>query len=301
MSEEKKREVKHTKDDILDTYTEVLVFLIENRYKSFTKSEIGKHIFRNDYHLTEKNMVSRCVNRLIDTEILRLVTETIDDNGKTIELPSNQSRVRLYNKDIDDKDNEEFYIDFKIPNGDTKEDKEKRINLSKTLSLMLKGNIGDYGLTIYDDVVRNIMESNMYGLQRGFVSQTVGRMMVKHHNYENEGNYPLDLLHKLISLETPIDVVIENESGNLQLNNTKISKITINENTFDIHFNNIISQNQSDINQIKSIKPHSEDTLSVDIQKLSGMLDGLEIPKEEIDSLEKLIRETLSPMDMFEF
>ena len=57
-------------------------------------------------------MVSRCVDSFVNTDIFRVVTEEKDENGNTIKLPTNQTKVRLYNKDIDD--DEKDRINFKI-------------------------------------------------------------------------------------------------------------------------------------------------------------------------------------------
>ncbi|MGP2656521.1 hypothetical protein ACOJTA_05690 [Malaciobacter sp. WC5094] len=304
MREKVKREVKHTKDDILDTYIDVLVFLMENKDKPYMKSEIGKYIFKDGYQSTEKNMLSRCIDRLIDTEILTLITQTINEEGKTIKLPKNQYKVRLYNKDIDAENSFYDAIDFKIPKGKTNEDRQKRRNLSKTLSLMLKGNIGDYSLTIYDNVVRNIMESNLFALQTNFASQTIGRVLLQHHHNKNvineiEDFYSLCLLINIIHSKINIDITIENFGNIIELKNTKIKKISIKENGFDIHFDNFISQNQSNIKQIIKIKDSNEDTLLTDINRLKKTIE--EIPSDEKKEFIQLIEETLPSLEIFQF
>ena len=53
--------------------------------------------------------------------------------------------------------------------------------------------------------------------------------------------------------------------------NTKIRRISIKENGFDIHFDNFISQNQSDLNQITYIENTSEDGLRSDVDKLNEL------------------------------
>lgn len=290
-----KREVKHSDDDIFNTYVNVLVFMMENKDKSFQKKEIGGYIFGDGYQSTEKNMVSRCVNTLINCEILKVVTEVTDENGNTKELPTNQTKVRLYNKDIDDKDDEEFGIDFKIPKTD-----EGKTKLSETLSSIVRGN--PYP-SIYSPIIQTVMESNMFGLQRGFVSQTIGRVILKHHNIQNISNetegYPLDVIMSIIDSQINVNIKLENFGNTIQLNKTKIKKVTVKENGFDIHFDNFISQNQSDINQIISIENTSEDGLRNDINEVKKLIEDL--PSDEKEKFENIISSVSNVIDLFEF
>ena len=96
-----------------------------------------------------------------------------------------------------------------------------------------------------------------------------------------------------------INVTFENFGNTIQLKNTKIRRISIKENGFDIHFDNFISQNQSDIKQILSIENSSEDGLRDDIEKVREMINDL--PSEEKEKINKLIGEVTPSMDIFEF
>lgn len=296
MSDKIKREVKHQKDEIFETYVSVLVFMMENRDKSFKKSEIGGFIFGEGYQSTEKNMVSRCVNKLIDTDILRLVTETTDDNGKSVELPSNQSRVRLYDRDLDDKDDTEFGVDFHIP-----KTKDGKINLSNTISSIVKG---DPFPSIYSVSIKTVLESQLFGFNTDFVSQTISKSILRQQNINNQynetiGMYPIDIILSIIKSQINVNVTFENFGNTIQLNNTKIKRISIKENGFDIHFDNFISQNQSDLNQIKLIENTSEDGLRSDVDKLKELSETID--DETIKEVIKKITTFEEGVDVFEF
>ncbi len=106
MSEENKtdRKVIHTKDSIFDTYVNVLLLMIENKGKSFMNSEIREKLFDNPTDTSVKSMVKRVVDFYVGSSIFVKVTQITDSSGKIVELKPNQYRVRLYDKDIDDKD-----------------------------------------------------------------------------------------------------------------------------------------------------------------------------------------------------
>ena len=139
--------------------------------------------------------------------------------------------------------------------------------------------------------------------QTDFVSQTIGKVVVKHHNIQNMSDktngYPLDVIMSIIDSQINVNVKFENFGNTIELNNTKIKKVTIKENGFDIHFDNFISQNQSDIKQILSIENSSEDGLRDDIEKVREMINDL--PSEEKEKITKLIGEVTPSMDIFEF
>lgn len=295
-SEENKtyRKVIHTKDTIFDTYVNVLILMMENKGKSFMNSEIREKLFDNPTDTSVKSMVKRVVDFYVGCNIFVKVTQITDSSGKIVELKPNQYRVRLYDKDIDDKD-EDYGVDLHIP-----QTKEGRIKLSQNVSSMV---LSIKDLTIYDELIKTVLESQLFGFQTDFVSQTIGKVVVKHHNIQNISDntdgYPLDVIMSIIDSQINVNVKFENFGNTIELNNTKIKKVTIKENGFDIHFDNFISQNQSDINQILSIENSSEDGLRDDIEKVREMINDL--PSEEKEKINKLIREVTPSMDIFEF
>lgn len=296
MSEENKtdRKVIHTKDSIFDTYVNVLLLMIENKGKSFMNSEIREKLFDNPTDTSVKSMVKRVVDFYVGSSIFVKVTQITDSSGKIVELKPNQYRVRLYDKDIDDKD-EDYGVDLHIP-----QTKEGRIKLSQNISSMV---LSIKDLTIYDELIKTVLESQLFGFQTDFVSQTIGKVVVKHHNIQNMSDkndgYPLDVIMSIIDSQINVNVKFENFGNTIELNNTKIKKVTIKENGFDIHFDNFISQNQSDIKQILSIENSSEDGLRDDINEVKKLIKKL--PTDEKEKLENIIESVSNVIDLFEF
>lgn len=307
MSEENKtdRKVIHTKDSIFDTYVNVLLLMIENKGKSFMNSEIREKLFDDPTNTSVKSMVKRVVDFYVGSSIFVKVTEITDNNGNMVELKPNQYRIRLYDKDIDritkiDKDGNEIDDDYYNVHLHIPKSRDGRERFCQTVSSMITQ---IPNVDIYTPTLKTVLESQLFGFQTDFVSQTIGKVVVKHHNIQNMSDktngYPLDVIMSIIDSQINVNVKFENFGNTIELNNTKIKKVTIKENGFDIHFDNFISQNQSDIKQILSIENSSEDGLRDDIEKVREMINDL--PSEEKEKITKLIGEVTPSMDIFEF
>lgn len=307
MSEENKtdRKVIHTKDTIFDTYVNVLILMMENKGKSFMNSEIREKLFDDPTDTSVKSMVKRVVDFYVGSSIFVKVTEITDNNGNMVELKPNQYRVRLYDKDIDritkiDKDGNEIDDDYYNVHLHIPKSRDGRERFCQTVSSMITQ---IPNVDIYTPTLKTVLESQIFGFQTDFVSQTIGKVVVKHHNIQNMSDktngYPLDVIMSIIDSQINVNVKFENFGNTIELNNTKIKKVTIKENGFDIHFDNFISQNQSDIKQILSIENSSEDGLRDDIEKVREMINDL--PSEEKEKITKLIGEVTPSMDIFEF
>ncbi len=307
MSEENKtdRKVIHTKDSIFDTYVNVLLLMIENKGKSFMNSEIREKLFDDPTNTSVKSMVKRVVDFYVGSSIFVKVTEITDNNGNMVELKPNQYRIRLYDKDIDritkiDKDGNEIDDDYYNVHLHIPKSRDGRERFCQTVSSMITQ---IPNVDIYTPTLKTVLESQIFGFQTDFVSQTIGKVVVKHHNIQNMSDktngYPLDVIMSIIDSQINVNVKFENFGNTIELNNTKIKKVTIKENGFDIHFDNFISQNQSDIKQILSIENSSEDGLRDDIEKVREMINDL--PSEEKEKITKLIGEVTPSMDIFEF
>ena len=307
MSEENKtdRKVIHTKDSIFDTYVNVLLLMIENKGKSFMNSEIREKLFDDPTNTSVKSMVKRVVDFYVGSSIFVKVTEITDNNGNIVELKPNQYRIRLYDKDIDritkiDKDGNEIDDDYYNVHLHIPKSRDGRERFCQTVSSMITQ---IPNVDIYTPTLKTVLESQIFGFQTDFVSQTIGKVVVKHHNIQNMSDktngYPLDVIMSIIDSQINVNVKFENFGNTIELNNTKIKKVTIKENGFDIHFDNFISQNQSDIKQILSIENSSEDGLRDDIEKVREMINDL--PSEEKEKITKLIGEVTPSMDIFEF
>jgi hypothetical protein len=307
MSEENKtdRKVIHTKDSIFDTYVNVLLLMIENKGKSFMNSEIREKLFDDPTNTSVKSMVKRVVDFYVGSSIFVKVTEITDNNGNMVELKPNQYRIRLYDKDIDritkiDKDGNEIDDDYYNVHLHIPKSRDGRERFCQTVSSMITQ---IPNVDIYTPTLKTVLESQIFGFHTYFVSQTIGKVVVKHHNIQNMSDktngYPLDVIMSIIDSQINVNVKFENFGNTIELNNTKIKKVTIKENGFDIHFDNFISQNQSDIKQILSIENSSEDGLRDDIEKVREMINDL--PSEEKEKITKLIGEVTPSMDIFEF
>ncbi|PHO09092.1 hypothetical protein CPG37_10870 [Malaciobacter canalis] len=335
MGKEKKkrkiigREVAHHKDEKFTIYSKVLLFLIENPNKSFTNTDIREKISWEelDYKKTSfRNMFNRCIDFYIESRILiKLVTFKdnnnkdievliikddydreerhyyIEFNGKTEKINPQNTKVRLYDKEIDGIDeNGEYYDDDYVVDLHIPKSRDGRKRLCETVSSMITT---IPNVDIYSPTLKTVLESQLFGFNTDFVSNTIGRVILKHHNIQNKSNetngYPLDVIMSIIHSKLNVDVKFENFGNTIQLKNTKIKKVSIKENGFDIHFDNFISQNQSDIKQILSIENSSEDGLRDDIKKLEEMIN--ELPSDDKEKITKLIGEVTPSMDLFEF
>lgn len=303
MSEENKtnRKVKNHKETIFDTYVNVLMFMIENKDKSFMNSEIREKLFDNPTDTSVKSMVKRVVDFYVGSSIFIKVTEITDNDGSIIELKPTQYRVRLYDKEIDGIDeNGEYYDDYYVVDLHIPKSRDGRERLCETVSSMITT---IPNVDIYTPTLKTVLESQLFGFNTDFVANTIGRVILKHHIIQNKSNetngYPLDVIKSIIDSKINVDVKFENFGNTIQLKNTKIKKVSIKENGFDIHFDNFISQNQSDIIQILSIENSSEDGLRDDIKKLEEMIN--ELPSDDKEMITKLIGEVTPSMDLFEF
>lgn len=133
---------------------------------------------------------------------------------------------------------------------------------------------------------------------------TIGKVILKRHNIVNianqtEGLYTVDILNSIKNYKINVDVKFKNSGNIIELKKTKIRNITIKENGFNIHFDNLISQNNSSINQIISIVNSSEDGLRQDIEKVKKLIDNTS--DEEKDKIIKLFDAVTPTMDIFEF
>ena len=72
---------------------------------------------------------------------------------------------------------------------------------------------------------------------------------------------------------------------------TKLEKITVNTESFDLHFDNFISKNQTNISQIKKIEKSIDNLeLNSNIRKVMELIDGLDDKHKEFikDEFQKL-------------
>jgi len=294
-----KRKVIHQKDDKFYAYVRVLMFMIENKGKSFMKMDIKHSIFGDDETKSVKVMVSRCVDFYTSANILVKVTELIKD-GVKIKLKDNQTQFRLYDKDLDDP---KYYdkVDNKYRDDGIEihisEDKESREKLCTTVAGMI---MGTPNLSIYDNTIATILESKIFGFETIFVSQTISQAILKNHNLNNkDGLYPLEIISAIINSQINVNVKFENFGNIITLNNTKIKKVTIREDSFDIHFDNFISQHHSDIKQIILIENFNEDGLRDSINKTKVLINDLDIKNK--NEIENILSSIANIMEVFEF
>lgn len=337
MVEENKidRKVIHTKDIKFDVYMRVLLFLIENKDKSFTNKDIRESIYGDseEYRKTSfRNMFNRCIDFYVGSGIFLKTTPLIDNNNNEIEVIIDKEdydcddkhynvefegrivkvnpqtiKIRLYDNEKDrvtkiDKngnevDDEYYTLDLHMPS--TYEGREM---FCETVSSMIT-HIPN--INIYTPTLKTVLESQTFGFQTDFVSQTISKTILKHHNINIErtdsdiNGYPLDVIISIIKSQINVNVKFENFGNTIELKNIKIKKVSIKENGFDIHFDNFISQNQSNINQILSIENVSEDGLRDDIDKVVELTNDI-----EDESIKKLIKEIIdfkNSLEMFIF
>ena len=282
MGIEKKtdRKVKNQKETIFDTYVNILMLMIENKDKSFMNSEIREKLFDNPTEKSIKSMVKRVVDFYVGSGIFTKVTETTDTDGNIIELKPTQYGVRLYDKDIDGVDeNGNYYDDYYVVDLHIPNNRDGRERLCETVSSMITT---IPNVDIYTPTLKTVLESQLFGFQTHFVSQTISKTTLKHHNINNESTsndisgYPLDVISSIINSQINVNVTFENFENTIELKNTKIKRVSIKENGFDIHFDNFISQNQSDLNQILLIENVSEAGLKDDIDKVKELTKDIE-------------------------
>ena len=89
-------------------------------------------------------------------------------------------------------------------------------------------------------------------------------------------SYPLDFLIQIIESKCNVNIEFENFGNILKIKNTKINKIVVSDNSFDLYLENFISQSHTDISQIKRIdKCMNELDLYDDIQKVRELIANL--------------------------
>lgn len=207
----------------------------------------------------------------------------------------------LYSLTQQNECNDDIPIEFKIPSND-------KINMFvKFIDGMISKNLtedGQYDMDLTDTLISTVINSNAFGLQTDFVTQTIGKLTIFNHNNSNisnktEGYYPLYILIQIIESGNSIDIEFENSGNNLKLQNTKLKKIVINENLFDLHLDNFMSQNHTDISQIKKITNHSEDELRNNVDKVNELINGLDNRYKEY--FEKKFDSLTSVFNLFVF
>lgn len=215
------------------------------------------------------------INVRVDDCLYRLNKKDncIENNPIEFNLPSN-TKV-------------DMFIEFLMNNIDRKQNEDEDLNENLT-----------------KPIVSTVINSNAFGLQTSFVSQTIGKLILFNHNNMNknnktEGYYPLDVLIQIIESGNSIDIEFENFGNNLKLHNTTIKKIVVNENSFDLHFENFVSQNHTDISQIRNIDNHSEDGLRRDVDKVIELTNGLDGKYKEC--FKKEFNELTSSFDLMVF
>jgi len=287
------RKVKHGKKDIFQTYVDVLMLLIENNNKDFMNKDIRERLFENPAEPSIKNMVKRVVDFYVGCNIFQKVTETIGEDGKVVPLKPNQYRVRLYDNKIDGYEDDDYYnVELHIP-----KDRKARVKLCETVAAMV---LAIPYVNIYNPTLKTVLESKIFGLQTNFVVQTISKVILKRNNLFNEGTYPLDVIVNSINSKIDVNIEFENFGNKLYLQNVKITKLTFKEDGFDIHFDNFISMNHSDIKSILSIQNASEDGLRKDIEKVKEILSNSNNSDKQ-EELLVLLKEVKSIIDMFEF
>ena len=273
------RKAKHTKDEIFDTYVQVLQFMMENRGKSFMNRDIREKLYNNPTESSLKVMVKRVVDFYVDSGIFIKITETTDNTGNIKKLQPNQYRVRLYDNALDEEDDDDYKIALHIPKSTI-----GRRRLCETVASMITSI--PY-VTIYSPALKTVIESSIFGLQTDLVPNTLAKVILKQHNLFNktEGTYPLGIIINVMKSKMDVTVTFENFGNRIELKNTTIKKIAIKEDSFDIYFDNFISLNHVNINQILKIVDSKESTLMEDIQKVKELI--IRLPSDEKEKILK--------------
>ncbi len=159
--------------------------------------------------------------------------------------------------------------------------------------------IADKDANISSEKMKPILETNMFGFQTDFVVQTISKTILKQKKIKKNFNYPLDLIITIMKSKINVNITLENSGNTIELKNTKIKKISIKENGLDIHFDNFISQNHSDLNQIKLIENSSEDNLIKDIETVKELIKKL--PADEKIKISEILDEVYILLMLFEF
>lgn len=316
------RTVINTKEDIFDTYVNILMFMIQNKGKSFLNKDIRTSIFGDDKANATKAMVNKCIAFYVSCGILVKVTALTDENGNDVEVvvdtnnydesekkfevdfngenidvkPHNV-KVRLYDKDIDGVDeNGEYYEDYYLVNLHIPKSRDGIKNLSQTVASMFT-HIPN--ADIYTPTIKTVLESQLFGFQTDFVAQTISKAILKQQEIKGNFNYPLDVITTIMNSKINVNVTFENSGNTIELKNTKIKRVSIKENGFDIHFDNFISQNHSDLKQIKLIENSSEENLREDIKTVMELIEKL--PADEKARISEILNGVYTLLELFEF
>lgn len=313
----------HFSDEKFNTYFNVIKFLIDNRYKAFSNLEIRKKFYDDEEEAKKtsvKAMFKSCINFYVSCGILTKIVILTNKNNEDIEIrvtsdyydfddksyevelddeivkvKATNGKVRLYNKEVDIYDEfgdiEYEVVDLKIPSND-----DGIINLCNIIASMV---IADKNANISSEKMKPILETNMFGFQTDFVVQTISKTILKQQKIKKNFNYPLDLIITIMKSKINVNITLENSGNTIELKNTKIKKISIKENGLDIHFDNFISQNHSDLNQIKLIENSSEDNLIKDIETVKELIEKL--PADEKIKISEILDEVYILLMLFEF
>jgi len=228
------RKEKILKDEKLESYTNIFLQFLRNPSKQLMQKDIKEILYSNDKNDSVKKFIQRAINQFANSFFLKRITETTDINGKKIKLKANQIKFQL-NYDDDE-------LQINIPPTE-----KGRINLAKLISTFV---IADSNITMYDTVLSPIIASNVFRLQKD-VFQTFNKLRLK---YFVENNYSFSQLYELSLSKIQIDIKLKNHQSELFIQNTTLQKIIINEQGFDLYFENFISQNHKNFSDILFVK-----------------------------------------------
>ncbi len=176
-------------------------------------------------------------------------------------------------------------ITFKLPS-------EDKFDLFVKFLIQNVKKVGDtFTNDLTDELITSVVNSNAFGEYKGLVLQTIGNLHLYKKDLQNDKSYTLDYLIGLVECGSDINIQFENFGNNFNLQNTKLEKITVNTESFDLHFDNFISKNQTNISQIKKIEKSIDNLeLNSNVRKVMELIDGLDDKHKEFikDEFQKL-------------
>lgn len=271
-------------EELFDTYVAVLEFMIRNNHTLHSQSDIRKVIY-GDVKKTDNNFNRNKteIKRIMEFfEASYIFTKVMEEKVGETTLKLKYPKYRLFNEeDLGE-------VEFNIPTKDLG-------SFSHTVVSMLNSP----NSVITDDIVQTVL-SNTFGLQTDFINSVVSKILIKvtEYNTEENSHLPLSLLIQLSKLQSKINISIVDDESEVNLSKTNISKIIINENSFDIKLKNT-TVTLSNINQIKSIQSFNTNGLKEDIEKLKTILT--EYPTEISNPITELIEGLENIEDIFIF